>query len=97
MKLTDKQIALINDKFAGTFYEYCEDHEISPYSSTWFDADGHFEYDLDDDALADWRCEVYDYIKDNLKDFGFTQKQIYDKYDDIMDAIYDYVYLELEL
>lgn len=97
MKLQENTIKLIDEKFGGTFYEYCEDRDIKPHSADWVDSDGCPDYELNEDALADWQCLCYDYIMNNLADFGFTAKEIDDNIDDISDAIYEYVHKELEV
>ena len=90
MKLTDTQIQLIDDKFSGTFYEYCEDNELKPHVAEWIDSDGCPDYEINDDALADWKHDCFQYIEQHPAEFG-----IKDFDDDMSDEVYDYVYNKL--
>lgn len=86
--LTDKIKKLLNDKFEGSFKDYCDDNDIPMYLDSWTDNHGDIECELNDNALSDCKCGAVEYVKSHQNEFGIT--------DDTIDDAVDYILTEIE-
>lgn len=86
--LTDKIKKLLNDKFEGSFRDYCDDNDIQMYLGSWTDNHGDIEYELNDNALNDCKRGAVEYVKNHQNEFGIT--------DDTIDDAVDYILTEIE-